>query len=165
MAVRIPSTPRLPRWPDEPVDPKVAWVDYSVLADKFLVYFHGKPVPAISSPLNAPGFSGTAVMFARGADDIRTNEIVGVQVIPMLLGAVPEQPQWAVLVWAAMAGDYGRELLQERLPPFLDDVREAFDRYWKPAPPIAEQLAHLRSAARQRGDTDEVEDANSAQTA
>jgi hypothetical protein len=82
-------------------------------------------------------------MFGLGPDDEETGEIVGIHVIPMLLGAVPEQPQWAVLVWAAMAGEYGTELLKERLPIFLDEVRDAFQQYWTPAPPIEEQLAAL----------------------
>jgi hypothetical protein len=143
MAVSKPATATTPRWPTEPVDPAVAWVDYDVRADEFLVYFGGKPVPAISDPLNGPEFGDVAIMIGIGPDDEETDEIVGVQVIPMLLGAVPEQPQWAVLVWAAMSGEYGTELLKERLPIFLDEVREAFEKYWKPAPPIEEQLAAL----------------------
>ncbi|MGH2617234.1 MAG: hypothetical protein ACRDJC_18530 [Thermomicrobiales bacterium] len=146
MAVKLPNTMRAPRWPAEPVDPELAWVDYDVVADEFLVYFGGKPVPAISSPLNAPGFGDTAVMFGLGADRESTDAIVGVQVIPMLLGAVQEQPAWAILAWAAMAGDYGTELLQERLPGFLDQVHDAVDRYWTPPPPIEEQLANLAKA-------------------
>src|SRR5215216_80799 len=143
MAVKHPKTTRAPRWPDEPVDPEVAWVNYFAPADEFLVYFGGKPVPAISSPLNAPGFRDAAVMFGLGADDEATDEIVGVQVIPMLLGAVQEQPAWAVLAWAAMAGEFGSELLKERLPGFLAQVHDAFTRYWTPPPSMGEQMAGL----------------------
>ena len=143
MAVKHPNTTPAPRWPNEPVDPTIAYVDYNIPADEFLVYFGGKSVPAISSPLNAPGFWDTAIMLAVGADDKATDEIVGVQVIPMLLGAVQEQPAWAVLAWAAMAGDFGTELLKERLPDFLTEVQQAFSQYWTPAPSIAEQLAEL----------------------
>ena len=143
MAVKHPNTTRAPRWPNEPVDPALAYVAYDVPADEFLVYFGGKPVPAISSPLDAPGFEDTAVRFALGADDKATDEIVGIQVIPMLLGAVQEQPSWAVLAWAAMAGDFGTELLQERLPRFLTEVQQAFDRYWTPPPSMEEQMADL----------------------
>jgi len=146
MAVKHPSTTPVPRWPDEPVDPEIVWVDYDVPADEFLVYFGGKPVPAISSQLNAPGFRDTAVMFALGADDEATDDIVGVQVIPMLVGAVQERPAWAVLAWAAMAGDFGGELLKERLPGFLAEVGDAFTRYWTPAPSIEEQMAELTRA-------------------
>jgi hypothetical protein len=133
----------VPRWPPEPIDPDIAWVDYDVPADEFLVYFGGKPVRKISSPLHAPGFEDVAIMIGLGENDETTDEIVGVQVIPMLLGAVQDQPSWAILAWAAMAGDYGAELLKEHLPGFLDQVRQAFEQYWTP-PPIEEQLAQLR---------------------
>lgn len=139
-----------PNWP-EAIDSGVAWIDYDVLADEFLVYFGGRPVSAISDPLNAPSFSHVAIMIGLGEDDLETGEIVGVQVIPMLLGAVQDQPSWAVLAWAAMAGDFGTELLHERLPGFLADIHDAFDRYWTPAPPIAEQLAAIKRASRQKG--------------
>jgi len=143
-----PETISAPRWPNKPVDPAVAWVDYDVPADEFLVYFEGKPTRAISSPLDAPGFEDVAVMFGLNADGEATDEIVGVQVIPMLLGAVQERPEWAVLAWAALAGEYGVELLQERLPGFLEDVADAVSRYWTPAPTMEAQLASLGSASR-----------------
>jgi hypothetical protein len=131
-----------PRWPAV-IDPTIADVSYDVPADEFLVYFGGKPVPKVCDPLDAPGFEDVAIMLGVGADDEATDEIVGVQVIPMLLGAVQEQPAWAVLAWAAMAGDYGTELLQERLPGFLAEVNEAFTRYWTPPPSMEEQMAGL----------------------
>ncbi|MBA3450558.1 MAG: hypothetical protein H0T18_05035 [Chloroflexia bacterium] len=129
------------------MDPSVAWVDYDIPADEFLVYFCGKPVPKVSDPLDAPGFGHVAIMIGLGADDKETDEIVGVQVIPMLLGAVQDQPAWAILAWAAMAGDFGAELLKERLPGFLDQVNDAFTRYWTPPPPIEQQLASARRNA------------------
>jgi hypothetical protein len=143
VALKHPDTIRAPQWPSSPIDTGIAWVDYDVVSDEFLVYFGGKPVPAISSPLNAPGLRGAAVMFGLAENDKSTGEIVGVQVIPMLLGAVPEQPHWAVLVWGAMAGDYGDALLRERLPGFLDEVQNAFRQHWTPAPPMEEQLARM----------------------
>jgi hypothetical protein len=133
---------RVPRWPGD-IDPTIAYVYYHVPADEFLVYFGGKPVPKVSDPLAAPGFEDVAIMLGVGADDEETGEIVGVQVIPMLLGAVQEQPAWAVLAWAAMAGDFGTELLKERLPGFLTEVQQAFSQYWTPAPSVEEQLADL----------------------
>jgi hypothetical protein len=141
---------RAPRWPTEPTAPELAWVDYDVLADEFLVYFGGSPVPSISSPLNVPGFRGVAIMLGTGKDDEATDKIVGVQVIPMLLGAVQDQPSWAVLTWAAMAGDFGTELLKERLPGFLAQVRQAFAQHWRPPPSMEEQLAALARTKRQR---------------
>jgi hypothetical protein len=144
------NTAAPPRWP-ESVDSGLAWVDYDIPADEFLVYFGGRPVPAISSSLdNAPGFEDTAIMIGLDADGEETGEIVGVQVIPMLLGAVQDQPSWAVLTWAAMAGDFGTELLRERLPGFLDAIHDAFDRYWSPAPPIEEQLAAIERVRHER---------------
>ena len=141
--VSNPDTQRVPTWPIEPVDPTIADVSYDVPADEFLVYFGGKSVPKVSDPLDAPGFRGVAIMLGVGADDEETGEIVGVQVIPMLLGAVQEQPAWAVLAWAAMAGDFGTELVKERLPEFLDEVHQAFSQYWTPPPSIDEQMADL----------------------
>lgn len=123
-----------PSWPAKPIDPGVVWLDYDVRADEFLVYFGGRPVPAISDPLDAPGFEDTAIMLAVGPDDEATDEIVGIQVIPMLLGGVQDHPDWAILVWAAMCREDGRELLHERLPGFLDEVKHAVETYWTPAP-------------------------------
>ncbi|MGH2617236.1 MAG: hypothetical protein ACRDJC_18540 [Thermomicrobiales bacterium] len=148
------ETIQAPKWPAESVDPHIARVSYDVVADEFLVYFGGKPVPKVSDPLNAPGFRNVAIMIGLGPDDEETGKIVGVHVIPMLLGAVQDKPAWAVLTWAAMAGDYGIELLLERLPGFLDEVHGAFDRYWTPAPPIEEQLARLRTAGQETSDID-----------
>jgi hypothetical protein len=128
---------RVPRWPVEPVDPTIAYVSYDVPADEFLVYFSGKPVPKVSDPLDAPSFRGVSIMLGLGVDDEGTDEIVGVQVIPMLLGAVQEQPAWAILAWAVMAGDFRTELLKERLPDFLTEVNAAFSQYWTPPPSSA----------------------------
>ena len=82
-------------------------------------------------------------MLGVDANDEETGEIVGVHVIPMLLGAVQAQPAWAVLAWAAMAGDFGTELLKERLPGFLTEVQQAFSQYWTPPPSLKEQMAEL----------------------
>jgi hypothetical protein len=128
------STVRKPVWPVHPIDPRTARVSYYVPADEFLVYFGGQSVPKISDPLDAPGFEDVAVMIALGPAGELTDEIVGVQVIPMLLGAVQAQPHWAVLAWAAMAGEYGTELLRERLPAFLNEVAAAFAVHWTPTP-------------------------------
>jgi len=133
---------RVPRWPTV-IDPTIAHVSYDVPADEFLVYFAGKPVPKVSDALDAPGFEDVAIMLGVGADDEDTGEIVGVHVIPMLLGAIQEQPAWAILAWAAMAGDFGTELVKERLQGFLTEVHQAFSQYWTPPPSIEEQRAGL----------------------
>jgi hypothetical protein len=99
----------------------------------------------MSDPLDGPGFDDVAIMVGLDEDHESTDEIVGIQVIPMLLGAVSDQSHWAALAWAAMAGDFGTELLKERLPTFLDEVATAFREHWTPAPPIEEQLASMAS--------------------
>ena len=147
----VTPTVQLPRWPTQPIDPDVAWVDYDIPADEFLVYFGGKPVPKVCDPLDGPGFQDVAIMLGVGPDGDETGEIVGVQVIPMLIGAVPEQPHWAILTWAAMAGDFGTELIKERLPGFLAEVEAAFHQYWTPTPPIEEQMAEIERARQRRG--------------
>ena len=145
-------TPRVidaPNWP-QTVDSGLAWIDYDIPADEFLVFFGGQPIPAISDPLDAPGFRNVAIMIGLDASHEETGDIVGVQVIPMLVGAVQDQPEWAILAWAAMTGDFGAELLRERLPAFLDAVHVAFDRYWTPPPPMEEQLAAIERARQKR---------------
>lgn len=139
-----------PLWPPEPIDSGLAWVDYDIVADEFLVYFGGQPVPAITYPFEAPGFEAIAVMIGLGPDRKETGEVVGIHVIPMMLEAIPARPEWSILTWAVLAGEYGTELVQERLPLFIDEVAEAFEKYWKPAPPIEEQLAAIRRASRER---------------
>jgi hypothetical protein len=141
--VSKPDALRTPKWPIEPIDPAIAYVYYHVPADEFLVYFGGKPVPKVSDLLDAPGFRGVSIMLGVDVNNEETGEIVGVHVIPMLLGAVQEQPAWAVLAWAAMAGDFGTELLKERLPGFLTEVQQTFSQYWTPAPSVEEQMAGL----------------------
>lgn len=117
-------------WPKTPIDPAIAWVTYDVPADEFILYFGGEPVPAISDLLAGPrGFDDVAVMVGIGPNNEITDDIVGVHVIPMLLGAVQEQPHWAILTWAALAGEYGEELLGERLPAFLDEIAAAYQTY------------------------------------
>ena len=156
MALKHRNTIQAPNWPTEPIDPERVWVDYEALADEFLVYFGGTPVPAISSPLNGSGYHDVAVMFGLGPNRESTGEIVGVQVIPMLVGAVQDQPEWAILAWAAMAGNFGEELLRERLPAFLDAVHDAFDRYWMPPPPMEEQMAAIERARQERAAASEA---------
>lgn len=148
--MRSTSALGAPHWPTESIDPHVARASYDVPADEFLVYFDGKPVPKVSDPFDAPGFPHVAVMFGLGPNGEETGDIVGIHVIPMMLGAVQARPEWAILTWAVMAGDYGDELLKERLPLFIDEVGEAFRQYWKPAPPIEEQLAEIARASRER---------------
>jgi hypothetical protein len=139
-----------PRWPKEPIDPSRVWTAYDVPADEFLIYFGGRPVASTCDPLDAPGFEDVAIMIGLDADSQQTGEIVGVQVIPMLLSAVEDQPSWAALAWATLADYHGTELLRERLPAFFDAVHDAFDRYWTPPLPMEEQLAAIERARQER---------------
>ena len=70
-------------------------------------------------------------------------EVVGIHVIPLLMGAAQDRPAWSRIAWAVMAEELGRETLREELPGFIAEVAEAFERYWRPAPPIEEQFAAL----------------------
>jgi hypothetical protein len=146
MAISDPTVDVRPRWPDGLPDPLRVHVSYYPPADEFLVYFAERPVPSYSDALNGPGYDDVAVMVGMHPDESSTGEVVGIQVIPLLLGAVRDRPEWATLAWAVMADDLGRETLREELPKFFAEVEEAFVRYWRPAPPIEEQLARLPRA-------------------
>lgn len=148
MAVKV--QPVRPLWPHETIDSGLAWVDYDIVADEFLVYFGGQPVPAITYPFEAPGFDAIAVMIGLDASHKETGEIVGIHVIPMMLEAVPARPEWSILTWAVLAGEYGTDLVRERLPLFIAEVAAAFETYWQPAPPIEEQLATMRQVIQGR---------------
>ena len=147
MAVNIEhaSTDARPRWPAEPIDPTRVDVDYDVPADELTLFFGGRPVPSVCDPFEAPGFEDVAIMVGENEDDSSTREVVGIQVIPLLLGAVRDRPEWAALAWAVMAGDLGQETLRTELPGFIAEVAEAFERYWTP-PPIEEQVVRLARA-------------------
>ncbi len=117
-----------PRWPDlQSFDPTHARVSYDAPADELLIHFGGRSVPSFSDTLEAPGFAQVAVMVGMNPDETSTGEVVGVQVMPLLLEAVKEHPEWAALAWGAMAGDIGVELLREQLPSFLVQVADLFD--------------------------------------
>ena len=143
MAVSASATGAAPRWPSDPIDPARVDVDYYPPADEPTVYFPDRPRGGVCDSISVPGFDDVAVIHDHGS-----GEVVGVQVIPLLLGAVKDQPEWAALAWAALAGDLGAELLGERLPGFLAEVADAFGRYWTPPPPMDEQLARLTRAER-----------------
>lgn len=57
-----------------------------------------------------------------------------------------------------MTGDFGTELLRERLPDFLAEVGAVVANHWAPAPPIEEQLANLAGAPK-RAETPRSDDA------
>jgi hypothetical protein len=60
--------------------------------------------------------------------DWETGEIVGIQGIPFLLGAVRQRADWVALAWAVLAGEFGRQIMEEALPRFVAEVADAFRR-------------------------------------
>lgn len=150
MAVTALGAVVRPRWPEpDGIDPKRLSVDFDPLADEFLVYFAAKPVPAYSDPFDVEGFEDVALRIDLQPDETSTNEVVGIQVIPFLVGAVPKHPAWAVLAWGALTEfRYEEEMLRDALAAFVAEVRDLFEQHWTPPPPIAEQLARLPHAAR-----------------
>lgn len=84
---RRPGEPT-PRWPAALPDPAAARVSYDEPADELTIFFGGKPVPAVSDPLDAP--EGDAYLLVEEG----TGAVVGLHVIPLVAGAVPAFPAW-----------------------------------------------------------------------
>ena len=143
MALTTPGIQSRPRWPVEPIDAACVDVDYYPPADELTLYFGGRPVPALTDTIDALEDGEVGVLVGLGPDDEDTGEVVGIHVYPLLYGAVQWRPAWARLAWALIAMEHGAEELREELPRFISDVRDLFDRFWTPAPPIEEQSALL----------------------
>ena len=122
----LSADPR-PRWPAGPIDPTAIDLDYDPPADELTLYFGGKPVPAFGDPLDAPG-TGVALLVGMNEDETSTGEVVGIQVMPLLVGAVKAHPGWATLAWGALAGYGDDETLREAVAAFLVDVERLFAR-------------------------------------
>lgn len=113
----------LPYWPESPFDPVRARVSYDAPADELMVYFdRDRRTGGVCDPIGLA--EGTIAVVYDGD----TGEIVGVQGIPFLLGAVGHRPDWAVLPWGKMAGEFGDQALNEALPSFVAEARDAFAR-------------------------------------
>lgn len=126
----------LPFWPDAPFDPVKARVSYDVPADKLLVYFdRGRPTGGVCDPIELA--EGTIAVVYEG----ETGEIVGIQGIPFLLGAVRQRPAWAALAWGKLAGKYGERTLNQALNRFVAEVAEAFRQDGLGGAPLAEFAA------------------------
>jgi hypothetical protein len=157
MAVtHLDARPR-PRWPARSsLDLASAYVSYDPPADELIVYFGGKPVPKYVSPIDSPGDDFAAVMVGVHGDESSTGEVVGVHVMPLLVGAVQTHPTWAVLAWASLTGFRWEEaMMRQAVAAFVAEVADLFDRYWTPAPPWEEQVANLRRAKPENGAGDE----------
>lgn len=105
-----------PTWPSRPVDPDRCYVSYHPPADELVVFFDGKPVPSYSDPIAAFG-EHVAVMVDLAPDwASSTGEIVGIQGVPFVAGALSDHPEWSPLVGA----DEGAR--RAALARFLGDV-------------------------------------------
>lgn len=157
MAVTSPVDLVRPRWPaPDAIDLGRVYVSYDPPSDEFLVYFGGKPVPSYSDSIDSPGNDYAAVMVDLQPDESSSGEVVGIQVIPLLVGAVQEHPDWAILAWGSLTDfRYEEAMLRQAVGAFIAEVADLFARYWTPAPPWEEQLANLRRAKPENGAGDE----------
>lgn len=112
-----------PIWPPAAIDASGVDLDYYPPADELTVFFGGRPVPATSDFLEVEGFRDVAVLV-----DDDTREVVGLHVMPLLMGAVRDHPEWAALAWGALANELGEESLRAALPPFIETVRRVFEQ-------------------------------------
>ena len=139
-----------PRWPASPIDPAGVDLDYDPPADELTLFFGGKPVPSYCDPFHVDGYEDVAIMVDLGPDDSSSGEIVGIQVIPLLVGAVQKHPEWAILAWGSLTGfTWEEEMLRAAIADFIAEVADLFERYWTPPPPIEEQVAHLARSGQQ----------------
>lgn len=113
-----------PYWPPTALDLDRIKASYDVLADELLVYFdRDRPSGGVCDPIElAEG--RIAVVY-----DWDTGEIIGIQGIPFLLGAVRYRPTWAELAWGVLAGKSGEQTLRQALPAFVEEVANSFRRY------------------------------------
>jgi len=138
MTATDPSAVHRPRWPDQPFDPARAYLNYDVIADDLVLYFGSEPVAAVSDLIDAPEGDDAAVLVGLGPGDEDTGEVVGIHVYPLLAGAHRKPAHWRRLA----EPDPPAELVAG----FVAEVRDLFERYWSPPPPLEEQLAALRPA-------------------
>lgn len=144
MSMSVVDTNIRPRWPSEPFDNAGAFLHFGEVADELLLFFSPEPVPSVSDPLvESPDGGETAVLIGLGPDDEETGEVVGIHVYPLLAGPAQAHPAWRGLT----EPDPDPEVVAR----FVTEVRELFDRYWTPAPPIAEQLAGSVAGERDGG--------------
>lgn len=117
-----------PRWPLGEIAPERYRVRFGLPADELVVRFPDSPGGGVSDLIEAPAVDGVAVLV-----DDETNTVVGLHVYPFLASAAQVRPAWRALA----APDPASEVVAR----FVAEVRDLFERYWTPAPPIAEQLA------------------------
>ncbi|MBA3416224.1 MAG: hypothetical protein H0U10_13465 [Chloroflexia bacterium] len=137
MAVSAPMLEdiRRPRWPERPFDVARAYLHYGAVADELRLWFDPEPTGWFSDLIDAPEGDDVAVMVGMDSEYQSTDEVVGIHVYPLLAGAARHRPHWRRLA------EPGPPL--EAVASFVSEVRDLFERYWTPAPPIDEQLARL----------------------
>jgi hypothetical protein len=143
MAVIDHAVDTRPTWPTDEIDVAGVDIDYYPPADELTLFFGGEPVPSVSDFLTEPGFEDVAVLIDQGG-----RAIVGLQVIPMLAGAVREHPSWAVVAWGALAKGVGDETLRTVLPEFFGAIRAAFERSWPLPRLVANQQVEPSESSR-----------------
>lgn len=141
MAVTSPGT-RRPSWPDE-IDPALIDLAYEPFVDELTLYFGDRSVLNYSDPIETPDGGAVMVMIGMDEDDASTDEIVGIHVYPLAARAVLTHPAWRSLTNPSPPA--------EAVAAFVADVADLFERYWRPAPPIEEQLARFPRADRATG--------------
>ena len=89
------------RWPEIPPDPARVRLAYGPLADELVIHFGGEAVPDVVDPMDAPAPGWLSVLLAEGPDETAGDEVIGLQVYPLLAGAATERPAWRVLAVGA----------------------------------------------------------------
>ena len=98
MAVTLTDAEPRPRWPRPGViDPARCYVSYHPPADELVVSFGGTPVPKYVNPIEAPEADDLGIMVGMNDDESSTGEVVGLLVMPLLVGAVRRHPGWAAI--------------------------------------------------------------------
>lgn len=119
-----------PSWPTDEIDLRRVDVDDDPPADELTLFYGGQPVPSVSRFLTEPGFEDVAILV-----DDATDQIVGIQAIPFLVGAVHHHPCWAVLAWASLTDrKWEAEMVNAAISAAIADIRATLD-HAKPPPP------------------------------
>ncbi len=135
--IRTNASPR-PRWPTSPIDLARCEVRFGLPADELVLSFEpaSRFVPSVSVSIDAPERDDAGVLI-----DDENGNVVGIHVYPLLAGAARAHPWWHALTEP-----------NPSVHAFVAEVRDLFDRYWTPPPPIGEQFACLPRSGPVEGD-------------